>query len=180
MFCLAVYVFAWEREKGKKIKTFPGTFGYSCREGPVSDFTFRGRWHSTVNPSSNFKKQIVDDRFWLWDQIVQPDRLLYSMRRCVHLLCLEVSSTEIFPDKTNLSLQEKEWAEAAAHRVCADWQDVVSSRFWEPHSAILLLHALLHFDDAVREAKETFFSAHLPTSSLKSYSIVQATEMKKL
>lgn len=114
----------------------------------------------------------------LWDQIVQPHRLLYNMRRCVHLLCLEVSSTEIFPDKTNLSLQTKQWAEAAGQRGSAGRPDVASSRFWEPHSAILLLlHVLLHFDGAHRNAKETFFSVHLPTSSLKSYSIMEV--MKK-
>lgn len=50
--------------EGKNWKTLPGTFGYHCREGPVSDLIFRGRWHSTVNPCRNFKKQIVDDRVW--------------------------------------------------------------------------------------------------------------------
>lgn len=55
-----------ERTKKREKKTptiLPGTFRYSCREGPVSDLIFRGRYNSTINPFSNFKKQIVNDKF---------------------------------------------------------------------------------------------------------------------
>lgn len=39
------------------------------------------------------------------------------------------------------------------------------------HSASLLLQALPNFDDAFRLAKETSFSVHKSTRSLKTYSI---------
>lgn len=55
--------------RDKKGKTLPGTFGYHCREGPVSDLIFTGRWLSTVNPCRNFKKQAVDGRLWF----MRPD-----------------------------------------------------------------------------------------------------------
>lgn len=66
MCCLAVYVFVLRgrREKKKGKKTLPDAFSYSCRESPVLDLIFGGRHHSTVKPCSNFRKQIVGDRFW--------------------------------------------------------------------------------------------------------------------
>lgn len=151
MFCLAVYVFAWETEREKTGKHCQAHLATTAEKVQSLILSSEGDDTLQLTHAETSKSRLLMTESGLWDQVVQPHRLLYSMRRCVHLLCFEVSSTELSPDKTNLSLQTKQWAEAAAQRGSADRQDVVSSRFWEPHSAVLLLLALLQFDGALRD-----------------------------
>lgn len=173
MFCLAVYEFAWEREKGqKKGKHCQAHLATTAEK--IQILSSEGDDSLQLTHAETSKSRLLMTESGLWDQIVQPHRLLYNMRRCVHLLCLEVSSTEIFPDKTYLSLQTKQWAEAAAQRGSAGRQDVASSRFWEPHSAILLLlHALLHFDGALRKTKETALTVGKCALTYKQFEVMQ-------